>query len=62
MEAAGVVEAIGRGVTEVSPGDRVAYAMQQGGYAEYVVIAANKLVPVPSRLMTVRLLQLCYKA
>jgi NADPH2:quinone reductase len=38
MEAAGLVEAIGNGVTEVSPGDRVAYAMQQGGYAEYVVL------------------------
>jgi NADPH2:quinone reductase len=36
MEAAGVVEEAGPGVTEVAPGDRVAYAMQRGSYAEKV--------------------------
>ena len=30
-EAAGTVEAVGEGVTEVAPGDRVAYAMARGG-------------------------------
>src|SRR5215471_15137504 len=35
MEAAGVVEAVGPDVTEVAVGDRVAYAMQPGAYAEY---------------------------
>jgi NADPH2:quinone reductase len=48
MEAAGVVEAIGEGVTEVSVGDRVAYAMQIGAYAEYAVVPAWKLVNVPA--------------
>lgn len=50
MEAAGVVDAIGAGVTEVQPGDRVAYAMQQGSYAEYAIVPAWKLVPVPDAI------------
>src|SRR5690349_21552890 len=48
MEAAGVVEALGEGVTEVAIGDRVAYAMQPGAYAEYAVVPAWKLVNVPA--------------
>jgi NADPH2:quinone reductase len=47
MEAAGVVEAVGPGVAEVAVGDRVAYAMQPGSYAEYAVVPASKLVKVP---------------
>jgi len=47
MEAAGVVEAVGPDVTEVAVGDRVAYAMQPGAYAEYAVTPAWKLVKVP---------------
>src|SRR5262245_6189024 len=47
MEAAGVVEAVAPDVTEVAPGDRVAYAMQAGTYAEYAVAPAWKLVKIP---------------
>ncbi|MBM3769167.1 MAG: quinone oxidoreductase, partial [Acidobacteria bacterium] len=50
MEASGVVEAIGEGVTEVAPGDRVAYAMQRGSYAQYAVVPAWQLVKVPEKL------------
>jgi len=46
-EAAGTVEQIGSGVTEVAPGDRVVYAMVRGSYAEYAVVPAAKLVKVP---------------
>ena len=46
-EGAGVVDAVGEGVTEVKQGDRVAYAMIPGSYAEYAVVPAGKLVPVP---------------
>jgi len=46
-EAAGVVEAVGARVTEVRVGDRVAYADAQGAYAEYSVVPADRLVPVP---------------
>ncbi|MCC6364683.1 MAG: quinone oxidoreductase [Bryobacterales bacterium] len=50
MEAAGVVESVGPGVTQVAPGDRVAYAMARGSYAEYAVVPAATLVPVPAAL------------
>ncbi len=48
MEAAGIVDAVGPDVADVTPGDRVAYAMQQGAYAEYAIVPAAKLVPVPA--------------
>ncbi len=46
-EAAGTVEEVGPEVTEVAPGDRVAYAMVRGSYAEYAVVPAAQLVRVP---------------
>jgi NADPH2:quinone reductase len=52
MEGAGVVDAVGPGVSDLRVGDRVAYAMSQGAYAEYAVVAAWKLVPVPSNIET----------
>ena len=47
MEAAGVVEAVGEGVETLAVGDRVAYPMCQGAYAEQRVIAADKLARLP---------------
>src|SRR3989442_9543482 len=47
-EGAGVVEEVGPGVTEVRKGDRVAWAMVVGSCAEYAVVPAWKLVPIPS--------------
>lgn len=47
MEGAGIVEAVGEGVSEVKPGDRVAYAMNVGSYAEYAVVPARLLAPLP---------------
>lgn len=47
QEAAGVVTAVGDGVTDFAPGDRVAYATQLGAYAEYTAVPEPKLVPVP---------------
>lgn len=49
-EAAGTVEAVGPEVTEVAPGDRVAYAMTRGSYAEYAVVPAWQLVKIPDHL------------
>ncbi|MCZ6624622.1 MAG: quinone oxidoreductase [Deltaproteobacteria bacterium] len=51
-EGAGVVDAVGPNVTEVKEGDRVAYAMEPGSYAEYAVVPAWKLVPLPRTLDT----------
>ncbi|MGJ3523009.1 quinone oxidoreductase family protein [Nitratidesulfovibrio sp. D1] len=48
MEGAGTVEAVGDGVTEVRPGDRVAYAGNPvGAYAERRLIPAHRLVVLP---------------
>jgi NADPH2:quinone reductase len=48
MEAAGIVEAVGEGVTHVAPGDRVAYATAPiGAYAEARAIKADRLVKLP---------------
>src|SRR6478735_1312954 len=49
-EGAGTVEAVGEGVTEVAPGDRVAYAMPRGSYAEYAVVPAAMLVSIPEHV------------
>jgi NADPH2:quinone reductase len=50
MEGAGVVEDIGPGVSGIEPGDRVAYPMVLGAYAEERLIDAEKLVPVPDAI------------
>ncbi len=46
-EGAGEVVAVGEGVSEFKPGDRVAYAMRIGSYAEERVIDAGALVKIP---------------
>ncbi|CAM6112797.1 unnamed protein product [Calypogeia fissa] len=48
MEAAGVVTAVGPGLTGRKVGDRVAYAGVMGAYCEERLISADKLVPLPS--------------
>lgn len=48
LEAAGVVEAVGEGVTAVRPGQRVAYASPPiGAYAEARLMPADRLVAIP---------------
>jgi NADPH:quinone reductase len=49
-EGAGVVADVGPGVTEVKVSDRVVYAMTLGSYAEYAVVPAWKLVPLPQSI------------
>ena len=46
-EGAGVVEAVGDGVTSVQVGDRVAYCMSLGSYTERRVVDADRLVKLP---------------
>lgn len=49
MEAAGVVEAVGAGVSHVKPGDRVVYfSGSVGAYASHRVMEARWLVPLPT--------------
>ena len=49
-EASGTVESVGSDVTEVAPGDRVAYSMVRGSYAEYAAVPAAMLVKIPDRV------------
>jgi NADPH:quinone reductase len=49
-EAAGIVSEVGSGVTDVKVGDRVAYTMILGTYAEYALAPAARLIPVPAGL------------
>jgi NADPH2:quinone reductase len=51
QEGAGVVEAVGPGVTEVTVGDRVAYGTGPvGAYSQVRVMEAARLVPLPARI------------
>ena len=50
VEGAGVVDAVGPGVTGLEVGDRVAYAGPIGGYAEVRVIDADRLVKLPDSI------------
>jgi NADPH2:quinone reductase len=53
MEGAGIVEKVGEGVTEVTVGDRVAYAgPPPGAYAETRRIPADRLVKLPDTIST----------
>jgi NADPH2:quinone reductase len=49
-EGAGVVIGLGEGVTDMKIGDRVAYAVGTGAYAEERVIAADRLVLIPDTI------------
>src|SRR3954447_12620356 len=49
-EVAGTIAAVGPGVDDVSPGDRVMAGVQFGGHAEQVVAKAADVVPLPDEL------------
>jgi NADPH2:quinone reductase len=50
MEAAGVVEAVGEGVTDKKVGDRIAYPMLKGGYTQARNIPSWKAVKLPDAI------------
>ena len=50
QEGAGLVVAVGRDVTALRLGDRVAYTGQLGSYAEYASVPADRLVKIPDQL------------
>lgn len=49
-EGAGIVESVGPDVANVAPGDRVAWAMPRGSYAEYASVPASSLVKIPASM------------
>lgn len=51
-EAAGVIEAVGEGVPDFKPGDRVAYTHPLGAYVSARVIAADRLLRLPDGINT----------
>jgi len=50
LEASGTVVAVGHGVTDFAPGDRVMALLNGGGYAQYCVALAAHCLPVPAAL------------
>ncbi|MDH5738094.1 MAG: NAD(P)H-quinone oxidoreductase [Gammaproteobacteria bacterium] len=53
LECAGEIDAVGEGVTSWQPGDAVCALLSGGGYAEYCVVPAGSVVPVPKGLSMV---------
>jgi NADPH2:quinone reductase len=49
-EVAGVVEAVGEGVSHLKPGDRVLASVGWGGMAEKALVDANRVVPIPDAM------------
>jgi NADPH:quinone reductase-like Zn-dependent oxidoreductase len=49
QEFAGIVEAVGKDVTTVAPGDEV-YGIGHGSFAEYTAVSADKIAPKPKNL------------
>jgi NADPH2:quinone reductase len=50
LEGAGVVAAIGKDVTDIKSGDRVAFIFATGSYATHTLAAAERVVPLPDRI------------
>lgn len=51
-EGAGIVEAVGSGVSGIAVGQRVAWYWSFGSYAEAVTLPASKLIPLPEEIST----------
>ena len=47
-EGAGLVDALGEGVDDLSEGERVGFAMAMGAYAEAIVLPRAALVKIPA--------------
>jgi len=50
LEGAGIVEAVGHGVTDIKAGDRVAFIFAAGTYATYTLAPAERVVPLPDSI------------
>jgi len=50
LEAAGVVEAVGDGVSGVKAGDRVTWCIIPGAYAQYQTVHESQLIPLPDEI------------
>ena len=50
LEGAGVIEAVGEGVTDFQPGDRAAYRFNLGAYSDARIIAADQIHALPDNV------------
>ncbi len=50
MEGAGIVRSVGPGVVNVAPGERVAWCLSWGSYAQYALVPVSRLATVPDEL------------
>jgi NADPH:quinone reductase len=50
LEGSGIVEKISDDVTEVKPGDRIAFVGKLGTYAEYITVPSVQLIPLPDEI------------
>ncbi len=50
MEGAGVVVAVGEGVSHLAPGDRVAWCIAWGAFAEYASVPAARVAQIPNAI------------
>src|SRR5438034_1087772 len=50
QEGAGIVKQVGAEVSDIKPGDRVAYTSSLGSYAEFAAVPAARLVKIPDAL------------
>ena len=50
MEAAGVIETVGEGITHVKPGDRAVVMLDNGAYAEKVLAPADRVFAIPDMM------------
>ena len=50
QEAAGIVTEVGSEVSDLKPGDRVAYTSSLGSYAEFAAVPAARMVKIPAEL------------
>ncbi len=50
LEVAGIVDEVGKDVTGIEPGTRVAARCGNGGLAEYVVVEAVRIMPLPDAM------------
>lgn len=51
-EGGGIVDAVGPGVGGLEPGDRVTFPRHDGAYADYAIVPAWKVVPIPDTVTT----------
>jgi NADPH2:quinone reductase len=51
-EGAGTVVAVGDDAGDIRPGNRVAWALVTGAYADYAIVRADRLVPIPANVST----------